>query len=126
MWKKDGVEFKNPLLWQGRRIFNPSAETLTAAGFVWVSEELARRQEFEAACADFRAICAAIGELIGQPEFRGGFDEMSAFEASAAAQSETGVQLAIKWIAADKLCTYLAAKIGIGQPDWWKKCWELD
>lgn len=83
----------------------------------------ALQQEFDAACEKFREVCAEIGALIGNPQFRGGFDEMAEFEASAASQTEAGVALAIKWMAADKLCTYLGSKIGLHQPQWWHECW---
>ena len=39
---------------------------------------------FEAACAQFRTLCAAIGEFIGDAEFRGGFDEYTEFATSEA------------------------------------------
>ena len=84
----------------------------------------AQRAEFDAACAKFREVCAAIGTLIGNPGFTGGFDEMAEFESSEAANTAAGIALSIKWMAADKLCTYLASKLGIGQPDWWYQCWE--
>ena len=33
-WVKDGVPFRNPLLVGGAAVFNPTAEQLTAAGYV--------------------------------------------------------------------------------------------
>ena len=80
--------------------------------------------ELNAAYIDFRNICGAIGMLIGDPNFTGGFDEMKGFSENPASQTAEGIALSIKWIAADKICTYLASKLGIGQPDWWYQCWE--
>ena len=82
---------------------------------------------FEAACAQFRTICAAIGEFISDPEFRGGFDEYHAFATSEAyAQNPVrGNALAIQWSALNELCKYEGSKIGLGQPAWWYRCWEL-
>lgn len=85
----------------------------------------ALQAEFGAACAKFREVCNVIGALIGTPGFKGGFDEMAEFESSEAANTAAGIALSIKWMAADKLCTYLASKLGIGQPDWWYQCWDV-
>jgi hypothetical protein len=130
MWKRNGITWNGKSVVVGdRRIFNPTDEHLKAAGYVWeepivIEPVVPDTSEFDAACVKFREVCGAIGELIGNPNFRGGFDEMAEFETSEAAMSETGVALSIKWMAADKLCTYLAGKLGIGQPEWWYKCWE--
>ena len=88
------------------------------------TEDLLIYEDFNAACANFRQVCAEIGTLIGDSNFKGGFDEMAGFQASEAAHSEAGIALAIRWIAADKLCTYEGGKVGLGQPEWWYKCWE--
>ncbi len=74
-------------------------------------ETLQLRAEFEAACENFRSVCKEIGKLLNNPNFTGGFDEMSEFENSEAAQSNKGIILSVKWMAADKLCTYLASKL---------------
>ena len=81
---------------------------------------------FEAACAQFRTLCAAIGDFIGDAEFRGGFEEYTVFATSEAYASNPvkGNALAIQWSALNELCKYEGAKIGLGQPDWWYKCWE--
>jgi hypothetical protein len=81
---------------------------------------------FEAACAQFRAVCSDIGTFIGDLGFRGGFDEYSVFATSEAYQQNPvqGNALAIKWSAFNELCKYEGAKIGLGQPDWWYLCWE--
>ena len=134
MWKKDGKIYNGgSIVHDGMRYFNPKDEILKAAGYEWVEPTIpeqpdlsAEKAEFDAACVKFREICSAIGALIGNPDFKGGFDEMAEFEASEAAATETGIALSIKWIAADKLCTYLASKLGVGQPEWWYQCWEED
>ena len=82
---------------------------------------------FEAACTQFRTLCAQIGAFIGDPDFKGGFDEYTEF-ATSKAYKENPVQgnaLAIQWSALNELCKYEGAKEDYGQPDWWYKCWEL-
>lgn len=83
---------------------------------------------FEAACAQFRTLCAAIGEFIGDTEFKGGFDEYTEFATSEAYQQNPvqGNALAIQWSALNELCKYEGSKEGYGQPDWWYKCWEAN
>lgn len=82
---------------------------------------------FEAACAQFRTLCSQIGAFIGDADFKGGFDEYTEFATSEAYKSNPvqGNALAIQWSALNELCKYEGAKIGLGQPDWWYKCWEL-
>jgi hypothetical protein len=82
---------------------------------------------FEAACAQFRTLCSDIGTFIGDPEFKGGFDEYTEFATSEAYQQNPvqGNALAIRWSALNELCKYEGAKIGLGQPNWWYCCWEL-
>lgn len=83
--------------------------------------------EFEAACENFRAVCKQIGDAIGEEDFKGGFDEIIAFQESDVAKTAAGLMLAMKWSAADKLCTYIAdRKLKIGQPAWWKRCWGIE
>lgn len=91
-----------------------------------VSENAATvdRTALDAAYVNFRAVCSAIGTLIGNENFRGGFDEISSFADSEAAQSQAGIVLSLKLTFADKQCTYEAAKLGIGQPQWWNECWN--
>lgn len=85
------------------------------------------RLEFEAACENFRQICYQIGQAIGNLDFKGGFDEMLEFQNSEVANTQLGLLLAMKWSAADKLCTYIAdRKLKIGQPAWWKQCWNIE
>ena len=84
-------------------------------------------QEFEAACAQFRTICAAIGQFIGAENFHGGFGEMASFASSEAYQANPvmGNGLAIQWSAANEQGKYFGSKIGLGQPQWWYRCWEV-
>ena len=82
---------------------------------------------FEAACIQFRTLCEEIGEFIGDPDFKGGFDEYAEF-ATSDAYAENPVRgnaLAIQWSALNELCKYEGAKKGIGQPGWWYRCWEM-
>jgi hypothetical protein len=83
---------------------------------------------FEAACAQFRTLCAQIGAFINAPDFKGGFDEYTEFATSEAYQQNPvqGNALAIQWSALNELCKYEGAKEGYGQPDWWYKCWEVN
>lgn len=92
----------------------------------YVSENAATvdRTALDAAYTNFRAVCSAIGTLIGNADFKGGFDEISSFADSEAAQSQAGIILSLKLTFADKQCTYEAAKLGIGQPQWWNECWN--
>lgn len=84
------------------------------------------RAEFEAACETFRSVCREIEEVTGISGFKGGFEEMVEFQESEVASTQNGLVLAIRWSAADKLCTYLANKMKIGQPEWWKICWGIN
>ncbi len=81
--------------------------------------------QFRSACQQFRYVCKRIGEVTGNPEFKGGFDEMSAFLASSASAEPEGIRLSLAWNAANELCKYEGAKIGLGQPAWWRKCWNV-
>ena len=82
---------------------------------------------FEHACAEFRRVCARIGEFIGEPNFRGGFDEYALLMESAAFKADptTGLTLAMMWSGANELCVYEGAKAGLGQPEWWYRCWKM-
>lgn len=84
-----------------------------------------RRAEFEAACVEFRAVCKQIGDFIENPNFKGGFDEIAEFKKHEKANTLEGLVLAMNWSSANDACTYLASKLGIGQPDWWYDCWML-
>lgn len=89
-------------------------------------EDDGKPSPFESACAQFRTLCEAIREFIGDPEFKGGFDEYAVFATSEAYASNPvkGNALAIQWSALNELCKYEGSKIGLGQPDWWYACWS--
>lgn len=89
--------------------------------------EPTHEEEFEAACAMFRTLCAQIGQFIGKPNFHGGFEEMAGFASSEAyAQNPVlGNTLAIQWSALNEECKYFGSRIGYNQPAWFYRCWEL-
>lgn len=80
--------------------------------------------DFDAACAQFRDICYIIRQAIGDPDFRGGFEEMVKLQQAPIYNTIEGLQLANAWSALNDLCTYEGKKIGLGQPEWWHTCWE--
>lgn len=79
---------------------------------------------FNTACKAFRAVCADIGALLGIENFRGGFEEVTAFSELPQFKTLDGLHLAMEWSAANELCKYEGAKIGLGQPEWFYKCWD--
>lgn len=82
--------------------------------------------DFDAACAQFRDICYIIRQAIGDPDFRGGFEEMIKLQQAPIYNTIEGLQLANAWSALNDLCTYEGKKIGLGQPEWWHTCWEQE
>lgn len=128
MWIKDGVIYNGGgIVLDGVRHFNPSPEQFIAAGYeeyVPPTPTPPDMTAFNAACEQFRAVCKQIATVAELPNFKGGFDEMGAFQQSAAFASTEGIQLAIAWSAANDYCVYEGAKVGLGQPEWWYKCWE--
>lgn len=82
-------------------------------------------EDFETACSHFREVCKQIGTLIGVEDFRGGFDEMLTFYTHDAFKTTQGHSLALAWVGVDEQCAYEGAKIGLGRPAWWHRCWEL-
>ena len=82
--------------------------------------------DFKSCCANFREICKQIGTLIEIENFRGSFEEMTVFYAHDAFKTTQGHSLALAWAGVDEQCTYEGAKIGLGRPAWWYRCWELD
>lgn len=80
--------------------------------------------DFDNACQVFRQICSKIGELIGDENFKGGYDDMMTFYNHASYKTNEGMQLAIAWSGANQLCKYEANKLDIGSPQWWYKCWN--
>ena len=96
----------------------------------WTEEEIEEfntrsYSSFNKACSHFREICAEIGEMIGDSEFKGGFDEITVFYNSSSYKTDKGMQLAIALDGCKELCEYEAAKLGIGSPEWWYKCWNI-
>ena len=111
---------------------------LTNNGFrQWTDEEINQwaeenyptidqdKTEFNTACGYFRQVCAEIGEMIGDSEFKGGFDDMPVFYNNSSYKTDKGMQLAIAWSGCNSLCKHEAAKLGIGSPEWWYKCWNI-
>lgn len=123
----DGNRFKTrPDPYKG---FSPMSDEKWRAlgGTIEENEDPTPEQEFETACAQFRQVCAAIGEFIGNPNFHGGFGEYMTFATSEAYQANPvqGNALAIQWSAANEAGKYFGSKIGLGQPKWWYRAWEL-
>jgi len=132
LWQKDGQIYRGGgVIVDGLRHLNPSAEQFTSAGyteFTHPAPEPAPPPDslaFDAACAKFRQLCAKNGAAAGIENFRGGFDEMAAFQASTVYGTVAGLQLAVAWSAVNELCKYEGSKLGYGQPDWWYRCWEV-
>ena len=114
------------------------ANWLTNNGFrQWTDEEINQwaeenyptidqdETEFNTACSYFKQVCAEIGEMIGDSEFKGGFDDMPVFYNNSSYKTDKGMQLAIAWSGCNSLCKHEAAKLGIGSPEWWYKCWNI-
>lgn len=130
-WIKDGIIYHGGgVVVDGMRIFpvgEPDPELMRKAGYVEdtpPTPEPPDMTAFNAACQQFKQVCAQIALATGIEGFKGGFDEMVEFQQAQIFNTLQGMQLATAWNAADKLCTYEAAKIGIGQPEWWYRCWE--
>lgn len=84
------------------------------------------RTYLNACYTNFRSVCKKIETLSGIIPFKGGFDEMEVYQTNAVSKTQDGIGLAVEWMAADKACTYAAAKLNIGQPDWWHECWTIN
>ena len=119
----------NPLKLENGDEVSPVSESLfiSLGGEVTEDSTPTHEEEFEAACAMFRTLCAQIGQFIGNPDFHGGFGEMASFASSAAYQQNPvlGNTLSIQWSALNEECKYFGSRIGKGQPEWWYYCWEL-
>ena len=83
---------------------------------------------FNTACEQFRMVCMQIRQFTGIQDFRGGFNEFTSLLNSPAFQSNPvqGNTLALLWSGANEYCIYEGSKVGLGQPDWWYKCWESE
>ena len=114
---------ENGYTFEERPVQEPTAAEIEAAEREAQKQEQALA-EFRNACVQFRFVCNKIGAAINKPNFRGGFDEMLAFQQAEVYGTVAGLCLAMEWDGADKLCTYLGSKIGLGQPQWWYACWE--
>lgn len=123
------TELPNPLkLADGSTISPMNATLFTELGGEIIDDgKPTHEQEFEAACAMFRTLCAQIGQFIGNPDFHGGFGEMAGFAQSEAYQQNPvmGNTLAIQWSALNEECKYFGSRIGLNQPNWYYRCWEL-
>lgn len=128
----DGTEFQTPPdPYKGRSPMHNSDGSYNDDAFREMGGTITDDGEpspFEAACAQFRTLCAQIGEFIGDPDFKGGFDEYTEFATSEAykANPVQGNALAIQWSALNELCKYEGAKEGYSQPEWWYRCWEAN
>lgn len=129
-WEKDGKEFSAPLVVGNIAWWHPTPEMLEEAGWRWEEPlpppEAVDTTAFDAACMQFRKVCAVLGQAIGDPEFKGGFDEYADFITSDFAKTDPAqaALFASMWSGANELCKYEGAKIGYCQPEWWYKCWE--
>ena len=83
-------------------------------------------EEFDKACEYFRQICGEIGALMGVEDFKGGYEDMPVFYAHESYKTDKGMQLAIAWSGCNDFCNHEAAKIGLGSPAWWYKCWGIE
>ena len=112
----------------GTTISPISEETFLAnGGTIEEDGEETPEEKFADACRLFRNLCDDIGKFIGDGSFMGGFDEYAEFANSEAYQANPvqGNALAIQWSALNELCKYKGSLIGLGQPAWWYRCWEL-
>ena len=135
-WIKDGKVFNGKLVIDGKVSFvagDPKPELMRNLGWEEYTPSAVEspavevdRTAFDAACAQFRAVCKRIRKLAGLPNFKGGFDEMADFQSSELYMTLSGLRMAIAWSAANELCIYEGAKIDLGQPEWWYQCWEMD
>lgn len=90
-----------------------------------ISDEPVDTTAFDQACEAFKMVCREIKEKANLSVFYGGFDEMAEYQNSEFAGTLEGLKLAILWSSANELCKYEGAKIGLNQPQWWYKCWNI-
>ena len=119
-------ELPNPLRLSNGASYSPVSEALFEE-LGGVIEDDGEPTTFEVACSQFRQVCKAMGEFLGEPDFKGGFDEYTNFATSQAYKENPvlGNSLAIQWAGTNEFCKYEGSKIGLGQPEWWKRCWEM-
>ena len=82
------------------------------------------KTQFNKACSYFRQICQEIGTLIGNNNFKGGFQDMTIFYSHESYKTDKGMQLAIAWSGCNEYCNHEAKKIGLNSPQWWYICWQ--
>ena len=97
-------------------------------GIIEEDDEPTHMELMDAACDVFVAISLDIGDFIGDPDFRGGIDEIDKLYQSEAAQQnpEQALILAARWLAADKAPNHWASKddVNLASPACWWYCWE--
>ena len=124
------TKLPNSLKLENGDTVSPVSEALfESLGGVITEDELpTHMEEFEAALAVFRQVCADIGIFVSDPDFRGGINEMDVLATSQAAQENpvTALILSQRWNGANLACNHLANKddVNMPSPEWWYYCWE--
>ena len=140
MWYKNGKPVENPfkiekdgktkyVMIPVNEFYNKNNTFFQNNGCEWIEPiipEEPSTEEFDRACEYFRQICGEIGDLMGVENFRGGYDDMPVFYAHDAYKTDKGMQLAIAWSGCNDFCNHEAAKLGLGSPEWWYKCWNIE
>ena len=123
----------NPLhLPDGTTISPVTDETFVQyGGTVSDDGEPTHMELLDAACDKFVACCNKIGQLIGNPSFTGGIDEIAELQAYAAGLTDPtqimqALMLVAEWDGCDKECNHWASKddVGLASPAWWWYCWS--
>ena len=126
---EDCTSIPNPLRLEDGTMISPVSEEkfIELGGEVSDDGEPTPEEEFAEAAARFRALCDEIGQFIGDASFTGGFDEVVTFNSSTATQEDpmTAYALALRWMELNEECKYKGSKIGLGQPEWFYRAWEL-
>lgn len=135
IYTKNGKTWKgappNPLTLDDGTFISPvsDADFVAAGGEITENGEPTHMEELLAAEETFRQVCAAIGEFIDDPTFRGGINDMSELAESEAAQENPvqALMLSERWNGADKACNHFASKsdVNLQSPKWWYHCWGL-
>ena len=129
MWvDKDGRPYvSGGVVIGNKRYWMPTDEQFIEAGYHWYIPPAPQPPDmtaFNAACEQFRTVCAQIAQAADLEGFKGGFDEMVEFQQAPIYATIPGLQLAVAWSAANELCKYAADQVGLGQPEWWYDCWR--